>query len=260
MNHVCDQVDRLHRDNEELSARLRNLEYSSGSGSLRRSTVVGTINSIRKDHGSSYAQSTTSTSSHEKSLGSKRSGFVSLPGSVGSTVDQKEPVHRSAFEEQLHRSRVYRHAEANHSESSFTDDGCSTLALSICSSLTLGEVSNISVFAIPIFADELSNALAYDFTRPNECAMISIPDRTYDNQSALITFSLTDGDVTEIRIFRNSKQSRTGETKCSRNETFSGCGHFSGQRRDGSGKNCQVRSKNNRPHVCGYVHVPALSS
>jgi hypothetical protein len=92
-----------------------------------------------------------------------------------------EPANASAFEEQLHRSRVYRHAQANHSESSLLDDGLSTLALSICSSLTLGEVSNISVFALPVFANELSNAAAYDFARTTGVISLGGPTPTYAN-------------------------------------------------------------------------------
>lgn len=59
------------------------------------------------------------------------------------------------------------------------DDGRSTLALSICSSLTLGEVFNISVFALPVFAVELSNASAYTFARSPEAAKINAPVQRY---------------------------------------------------------------------------------
>lgn len=196
MDHLCDQVGRLHSENQGLSARLRNLEYLSSSRSLRHSVVAGANASIGPDHDSSYARSTTSTMSHGNTIGSGISGFVAHSVFAGSKVHDNEPIQFSAFEEQLHRSRVYRHAKANHSESSLTDDGRSTLALSICSSLTLGEVSNISVFAIPIFADELSNALAYDFTRPDEMPTICVPGQTYDYRSALNVPSFTNGYVT----------------------------------------------------------------
>lgn len=69
----------------------------------------------------------------------------------------------SNFEELLHRSRVYRHFDPSDSTPSLMSDARSTLALSICSSLTLGEVSNISVYAIPVYANELSNASCYRF-------------------------------------------------------------------------------------------------
>jgi hypothetical protein len=178
MDRLCDQVDLLHSENKELSARLRNLEHLSKPGFSRRTVASITKNSIRQDRDSLHSRSRTSALSRSDSLGSKQSGIVSLPGSVASEMNHNEPYHRSAFEEQLHRSRVYRHAHANHSESSLVDDGRSTLALSICSSLTLGEVSNISVFAIPIFAKELSNPSAYDFATPTEAAKICIPSQT----------------------------------------------------------------------------------
>jgi hypothetical protein len=109
---------------------------------------------------------------------SQSAEIVPSPGPTSQKSRPIEPPHLSAFEEQLHRSRVYRHAQANHSESSLLDDGRSTLALSICSFLTLGEVSNISVFALPIFANELSNAAAYDFARTKEVITSGSTNRT----------------------------------------------------------------------------------
>lgn len=179
MDRLCDQVDLLLKENKELSARLRNLEHLSGSGSSRRSVVsVAKISSGQSNNHTS-AQSTTSRSSRVQSMNSIRSQTASAAAPVASMGTNNEPPRVSAFEEQLHRSRVYRHAHANHSESSLVDDGRSTLALSICSSLTLGEVSNISVFALPIFAVELSNASAYTFARPSEAAKINTSRQMY---------------------------------------------------------------------------------
>lgn len=184
MDRLCDQIGQLYSENKELSARLRNLEHLSNPRFSRRSVASVTKHSIGEDHGSLHALSRTSSISQAISLGSKRSENVSLPSSVESKSKHDEPVYHSVFEEQLHRSRVYRHAHSNHSESSLVDDGRSTLALSICSSLTLGEVSNISVFAIPVFAKELSNASAYSFAQPEEVAEICSPSQTYDNRPA----------------------------------------------------------------------------
>lgn len=190
MDRLCDRVELLLRDNKELSARLRNLEHLSGPGRSRRSVASVTSGSgIVHAHSGSSARSTTSMPSHVQSLGSNRFPATTLLVSAVPTGTNTEPPRVSAFEEQLHRSRVYRHVQANHSESSLVDDGRSTLALSICSSLTLGEVSNISVFALPIFAVELSNPSAYTFTRPSEAAKINSPDQRYSvNFRAQVVF------------------------------------------------------------------------
>jgi len=132
-----------------------------------------------QDNNGTSAHSTTSRSSYVNSLDTNRSQTAPVSLTVASVGTVNGLSHVSAFEEQLHRSRVYKHAQANHSESSLVDDGRSTLALSICSSLNLGEVSNISVFALPIFAAELSNASAYTFAQPMEAARIEPPSQRY---------------------------------------------------------------------------------
>ena len=179
MDHLCDQVDLLLKENKELSVRLRNLEHLSGGASSRRSVASVARTSLGQGNSHTSAQSTTSRSSHVQSIHSNGPQTVSTKITVASPHTDHEPPRISAFEEQLHRSRVYRHANANHSESSLVDDGRSTLALSICSSLTLGEVSNISVFALPVFAVELSNASAYNFARSLETAKINTPGQRY---------------------------------------------------------------------------------
>ena len=179
MDRLCDQVDLLLKENKELSGRLRNLEHLAGGASSRRSIASVTRASLAQANSHTSAQSTTSRSSHVQSVGSNGPQAASATVPVALTGTNHEPPRVSAFKEQLHRSRVYRHAHANHSESSLVDDGRSTLALSICSSLTLGEISNISVFALPVFAVELSNASAYNFARSAEAAKINTPEQRY---------------------------------------------------------------------------------
>lgn len=179
MDRLCDQVELLLKENKELSSRLRNLEHLSGGASSQRSVASVARSSLGQGNKQTSAQSTTSRSSRVQSINSNGLQIASATVLVAVTGSNNEPPRVSAFEEQLHRSRVYRHAHANHSESSLVDDGRSTLALSICSSLTLGEVSNISVFALPIFAVELSNASAYTFARSSEAAKINTPGQRY---------------------------------------------------------------------------------
>lgn len=179
MDRLCDQVDLLLKENKELFARLRNLEHLSGGASSRSSVASVTRASFGQSTSHTSAQSTTSRSSHVQPIDSNGPQTVLATVPVAPTGTKNEPPRISAFEEQLHRSRVYRHAQANHSESSLVDDGRSTLALSICSSLTLGEVSNISVFALPVFAMDLSNASAYKFVRSSGITQTNTPRQMY---------------------------------------------------------------------------------
>jgi hypothetical protein len=59
-------------------------------------------------------------------------------------------LKNSSFEELLYRSRVYRNAVRRHSDSSLVGDRRSSLAVSIRSSISLGEVSMISLQALPL--------------------------------------------------------------------------------------------------------------
>jgi cell division control protein 24 len=179
MSRLCDQVDLLLQENKELSARLRNLEHLFGGAPSRHSVASPARNSLGQSNNCSTAQSTMSRSSHAQSTKSSGSQVVPVSVPFASKGTSNEPPRVSAFEEQLHRSRVYRHAHANHSESSLVDDGHSTLALSMCSSLTLGEVSNISVLALAVFAVELSNASTYDFAQPTELVGTRNPSQRY---------------------------------------------------------------------------------
>jgi cell division control protein 24 len=192
MDRLCGQVDLLLSVNKDLSARLRNLEHTSRPRSSHRSGLAASGNSVTQSHKSPSIRSVPSVLSQTPSVVSKRSEPVPFPGPTSQKSGPGEPPRLSAFEEQLHRSRVYRHAQANHSESSLLDDGRSTLALSICSSLTIGEVSNISVFALPIFANEISNAGTYDFARTMEAITLSGPDRKYGSACSAPVLSFTD--------------------------------------------------------------------
>jgi cell division control protein 24 len=192
MDRLCGQVDLLLSVNKDLSARLRNLEHTSWPRSSHRSGLAASSKSVTQSHKSPSIRSVPSVLSQTPSAVSKRSELVPFPGPTSQKSGHGEPPRLSAFEEQLHRSRVYRHAQANYSESSLLDDGRSTLALSICSSLTIGEVSNISVFALPIFANEISNAAAYDFARIMEAITFDGPDRNYGSACSAPVLPFTD--------------------------------------------------------------------
>ncbi|KAK3655202.1 GTPase activating protein (GAP) for Rho1p [Elasticomyces elasticus] len=169
MDRLCDTVNELLRTNQDLSLRLRNME------DLRIPRESGVENEAHHDLASGEFQD----EAPSQSGAIDEESNPDLDGRADSEVMPERPksVHDhssstgegdhqdmkySHFEEMLHRSRVYRHVSESDYSPSLISDARSTLALSICSSLTLGEVSNISVYAIAVYAIELSNATCYE--------------------------------------------------------------------------------------------------
>ncbi|KAK3661285.1 GTPase activating protein (GAP) for Rho1p [Elasticomyces elasticus] len=169
MDRLCDTVNELLRTNHDLSLRLRNME------DLRIPRESGIANEAHHDLASGEVQDEALTQSgaidEENNTNlddtSDAEVMTERPESVHEhEISTGEGIHQdmkySHFEEMLHRSRVYRHVSDSDYSPSLISDARSTLAFSICSSLTLGEVSNISVYAIAVYAIELSNAICYE--------------------------------------------------------------------------------------------------
>lgn len=68
-----------------------------------------------------------------------------------------------AFEEDLLASRVYRRPLYSDSRESLVTSAARTTASSILSALSLTDISNISILAVPIYAHEITNSRRYDF-------------------------------------------------------------------------------------------------
>ena len=68
-----------------------------------------------------------------------------------------------AFEEDLFASRVYRKPPLSNYRDSLVTSDARTTAWSILSGISLTDVSNISVLAVPIYAYEISNSARYIF-------------------------------------------------------------------------------------------------
>ena len=109
------------------------------------------------------AQSKESERGRDASITS--SGTVTPPH--GPSKDVPEDVQRNnlgfAFEEDLLASRVYRKPLFSKSGESFVTSAVRTTAWSILSGISLTDVSNISVLAVPIYAHEISNSARYIF-------------------------------------------------------------------------------------------------
>ncbi|KAK6381093.1 hypothetical protein LTR65_001055 [Meristemomyces frigidus] len=162
MDRLCDAVNEVLRTNQELSMRLRNMEELHVGQRSGEAQQGGSNDEPGADSGATSPppDNDQGSDSGRLSIASSTSQVSALNGHTRTSGDHGRP---SNFEELLHRSRVYRHVDPSDTSPSLISDARSTLALSICSSLTLGEVSNISVYAIPIYANELSNASCYNF-------------------------------------------------------------------------------------------------
>ena len=142
MTRLCDLVEQVLATNQDMSRRLRRMDDKPG----KRSHSPG---SDREDDAS--------TTSSE---------LFTLPP-PGLPRDGLLDVHRSqfgfSFEEDLFASRVYRRPLCHNSTPSLVTSAARTTASSILSALSLTDVSNISILAVPVCADEISNRDRYIF-------------------------------------------------------------------------------------------------
>lgn len=71
-------------------------------------------------------------------------------------------------------SRVYRNAVKNNSDAfSVLSSAGRTASWSILSGLSLSEVSNIAILALPVYAVDIANSSAYDFETPTTDPVVS---------------------------------------------------------------------------------------
>ena len=95
---------------------------------------------------------------------------TSVSPSKANTIRQENPRrglqrdhHGFAFEEDLLASRVYCRPLFSGSRESLATSVMRTTASSILSALSLTDMSNISILAVPIYAHEISNSRRYTF-------------------------------------------------------------------------------------------------
>ena len=104
-----------------------------------------------------------SLSGHPSSqLQEQQPAALSIPPSPSST-NPGSGLSRFEFEDDLESSRVYRRAQRDSMDFSFRSSIARTNAWSIFSGLSLGDISAISVIALPVFAQDITNAHHYVF-------------------------------------------------------------------------------------------------
>ena len=138
MTRLCDLVQQVLANNQEMSLRLRNLDEKTAE------TIVPAAPKLEDN------ASTTSSLSVKPPL-------VSV-----SQAAQRDQLG-FAFEEDLLASRVYRKPLYSASRESLVTSAARTTASSVLSALSLTDISNISILAVPIYAHEISNSRRYNF-------------------------------------------------------------------------------------------------
>ncbi|KAJ3559655.1 hypothetical protein NPX13_g9505 [Xylaria arbuscula] len=145
------------RDNEKLSERIRCLEQQGNVSSIAgpsedagRATSLGENISLLEDDNSTIRSK------------KRRFGFQS-PTNIISRAYQPP---RAAFESDLEASRAYQRAvhDKHFSVTSLPSTALHSTAMSIFSSLSLDQLSNLSVFALPVFSSDLSNSHYYSWS------------------------------------------------------------------------------------------------
>ena len=142
MTRLCDRVEQVLADNQDMSRRLRNMDDKPQS-----SYSLGT--------GPGDDASTTSS----RTFTPPPQGLP--PNNLPRSVQRNN--FGFAFEGDLLASRVYRKPLFSDSRSSLVTSAARTTASSVLSALSLTDVSYISVLAVPICAGEISNQDRYTF-------------------------------------------------------------------------------------------------
>ena len=157
MVRLCNLVEQVLAKNEEMSLRLRNID-----------------DAVAKQQ----SQSKKSTGNGEESVLSERT-VTPPPGPSNDRPERAQPKGANfTFEEDLLASRVYRKPLFSKSGESLVTSAARTTATSVLSALSLTDISNISVLAVPIYAHEISNSTHYTFGDLHPPAMTAEIQRT----------------------------------------------------------------------------------
>ncbi|KAI8650923.1 DH domain-containing protein [Fusarium keratoplasticum] len=141
-------INALLERNHSLSRRLMNLEDA-----LDVQTIVSKRMSLLSVSGTG-PQSSSSVETQ-----SNLTDASTQPTSQGSDLD----LSKFDFEDDLESSRVYRRAQRDTMDFSFRSSVAPSNIWSIFSGLSLGDISIISVVALPVYQEDITNAENYDF-------------------------------------------------------------------------------------------------
>ena len=158
MHKLQDSVEQLLRSNEDLAGRLKGLEREGSVTTTRDQDDTSSIRTVRSLE--------------------DRLSKTTIGRSVG-----------FAFEDELNSSRAYKKAVYRHSQASLTSSALFSTALSVFSNLSLAQVSNISMYALPIYSADIHNDEWYKFGE-NEVVLdttVELPEIRIEGQQSQLS-------------------------------------------------------------------------
>lgn len=188
MARLCDRVEQVLASNQDMGRRLRDM-----------------------DHNTSHRAASTVTKSRDDAS-TKSSGTITPP--VHPRGNLPEVIQRNqfgfAFEEDLFASRVYRKPLFSDSGESLITSAARTTSSSILSALSLTDVSNISILAIPIYPHEISNSDRYSFG-DFHLAAVNVEQQSTNTRplNQLLKANKWDGFASAVWRRRRSKLTKT---------------------------------------------------
>ncbi|KAK3290986.1 uncharacterized protein B0H64DRAFT_411088 [Chaetomium fimeti] len=147
---LTSSVNQLLDNDHDLSRRLMNLEDSFDAQTImtKRRSIAGTI---------------VSKAETERLLLPRKAGSSSAASSQTPNNPQAPLVSGFEFEVDLKTSGPYRRARRDTMDFSFCSSVARSHAWSVFSGLSLGDISVMSVVALPVYADEITNSRHYEF-------------------------------------------------------------------------------------------------
>ncbi|KAM0426057.1 hypothetical protein ACHAPT_008688 [Fusarium lateritium] len=141
-------VNALLESNHSLSRRLMNLENALDVQTVvsRRMSLMS-LSGTRPQPSNSVETQPTLINTPEQSTGEEASSSMS----------------KFDFEDDLESSRVYRRAQRDTMDFSFRSSVAPSNIWSVFSGLSLGDISIMSVIALPVYQEDITNAQHYDF-------------------------------------------------------------------------------------------------
>lgn len=175
-------VEQVLESNQEMSARLRDMD--------ERATVALPAPETAVKDDASTTSSMTATPPPE-------------------TAAQPD-IHRNqfgfVFEEDLLASRVYRKPLYSRSGASLVSSAARRTSSSVLSGLSLTEVSNISILAVPIYAHEIKNSERYTFGDFSLPPLEEVPSQESADQSTISTPKPRKRDRLTAAVWRQRKE------------------------------------------------------
>lgn len=174
VDQLCELVTQTLKQNEQLAQRLKAFDHINVMND--ETTKLNLVSeSDAKEDANANQQFSTDEATHVSLDFSQTSelarrvrsegDFQAAPHVLPQTIQRN--TYGLAFEEELMRSRPYKRTDLEQSDVfSVTSTAGRTTTWSILTGLSLSELSNVAILALPIYATDIQNEGAYDFNIP----------------------------------------------------------------------------------------------